>query len=37
MVADLDQSVAFYKAIGFSQDRAADTAWRKDKDPRHLV
>jgi catechol 2,3-dioxygenase-like lactoylglutathione lyase family enzyme len=31
MVADLDQSVAFYKAIGFSQDPAAGTAWRKDK------
>jgi catechol 2,3-dioxygenase-like lactoylglutathione lyase family enzyme len=30
-VADLDRSMAFYKAIGFSQDPAADTAWRKDQ------
>jgi catechol 2,3-dioxygenase-like lactoylglutathione lyase family enzyme len=30
MVSDLDRSVAFYKAIGFSQDPAADSAWRKD-------
>jgi catechol 2,3-dioxygenase-like lactoylglutathione lyase family enzyme len=36
MVADLDQSVAFYKAIGFSQDPAANTAWRKDKVLAHL-
>lgn len=36
MVADLDQSVAFYKAIGFSQDPAARTAWRKDKAVAHL-
>jgi catechol 2,3-dioxygenase-like lactoylglutathione lyase family enzyme len=36
MVADLDQSVAFYKAIGFSQDPAANTAWRKDKVIEHL-
>ena len=32
MVADLDQSLAFYKAIGFSADPAVNTAWRKDKD-----
>jgi hypothetical protein len=31
MVADLDRSVAFYKAIGFSQDPAANPAWRKDE------
>jgi catechol 2,3-dioxygenase-like lactoylglutathione lyase family enzyme len=31
MVADLDRSVAFYKAIGFSEDSGADTAWHKDK------
>jgi len=30
MVSDLDRSVAFYKAIGFSQDPAADPAWRQD-------
>lgn len=30
MVADLDRSVAFYKALGFSQDPAANSAWRKD-------
>src|SRR5689334_13152094 len=30
MVSDLDRSVAFYKAIGFQQDPAADSAWRKD-------
>jgi catechol 2,3-dioxygenase-like lactoylglutathione lyase family enzyme len=36
MVADLDRSVAFYKAIGFSLDPAADTAWRKDGDLDHL-
>src|ERR1700722_2907036 len=36
MVADLDQSVAFYKTIGFSQDSAARTAWRKDKFVAHL-
>ncbi|HTB69167.1 MAG TPA: VOC family protein [Steroidobacteraceae bacterium] len=36
MVADLDQSVAFYKAIGFSQDPAADTVWRKDEGLQHL-
>ena len=30
MVSDLDRSVAFYKAIGFSQDPAANPAWRKD-------
>jgi catechol 2,3-dioxygenase-like lactoylglutathione lyase family enzyme len=31
MVSDLDQSVAFYKAIGFSQDPAASPVWRHDK------
>jgi catechol 2,3-dioxygenase-like lactoylglutathione lyase family enzyme len=30
MVANLDRSVAFYKALGFSQDPAANPAWRKD-------
>jgi catechol 2,3-dioxygenase-like lactoylglutathione lyase family enzyme len=30
MVADLDRSIAFYKAIGFSQDPAANPAWRTD-------
>ncbi len=29
-VSDLDRSVAFYKAIGFTQDPAANSAWRKD-------
>jgi catechol 2,3-dioxygenase-like lactoylglutathione lyase family enzyme len=36
MVANLDQSVAFYKAIGFSQDSGADTAWHKDQVIEHL-
>jgi len=36
MVADLDRSVAFYKAVGFSQDPAADPAWRKDEVVEHL-
>jgi catechol 2,3-dioxygenase-like lactoylglutathione lyase family enzyme len=31
MVADLDKSVAFYKAIGFKQDPAANSDWRKDE------
>ncbi len=36
MVSDLDRSVAFYKALGFSQDPAADPAWRKDEVIEHL-
>ncbi len=36
MVADLDKSVAFYKAIGFSQDPAVNAAWRKDEVVAHL-
>jgi catechol 2,3-dioxygenase-like lactoylglutathione lyase family enzyme len=36
MVADLDQSVAFYQAMGFSRDSAADTAWHEDKVIEHL-
>jgi catechol 2,3-dioxygenase-like lactoylglutathione lyase family enzyme len=36
MVADLDQSVAFYKALGFNQDAGADTAWHKDQVIEHL-
>jgi catechol 2,3-dioxygenase-like lactoylglutathione lyase family enzyme len=35
-VADLDRSVAFYKAIGFRQDRGLDTDWHKDKVIAHL-
>jgi catechol 2,3-dioxygenase-like lactoylglutathione lyase family enzyme len=31
LVADLDKSVPFYKALGFTQDPAADPAWRKDE------
>lgn len=31
IVSDLDRSVAFYKAIGFSQDPAANSVWRKDE------
>jgi catechol 2,3-dioxygenase-like lactoylglutathione lyase family enzyme len=31
MVSDLDRSVAFYKAIGFSQDPAANPVWRRDE------
>ena len=29
-VADLDRSIAFYKALGFTQDMQANPAWRKD-------
>jgi catechol 2,3-dioxygenase-like lactoylglutathione lyase family enzyme len=36
MVSDLDRSVAFYKALGFSQDPAADPAWRRDEVVEHL-
>lgn len=36
MVADLDRSVAFYKALGFSQDPAASSDWRKDEVVEHL-
>ncbi len=31
MVSDLDRSVAFYKEIGFIQDPAADSGWRRDE------
>ncbi len=30
MVANLDKSVAFYKAIGFAQDTGVDSSWHKD-------
>lgn len=36
MVADLDRSVAFYEALGFSQDPAANPAWRRDEVVEHL-
>ncbi len=36
MVSDLDRSVAFYKALGFTQDPAANSAWRKDEVTEHL-
>jgi catechol 2,3-dioxygenase-like lactoylglutathione lyase family enzyme len=36
MVSDLDKSVAFYKALGFSQDPLANPAWRKDEVIEHL-
>ena len=36
MVADLDRSVAFYRALGFSQDPLADPAWRRDEVLEHL-
>jgi catechol 2,3-dioxygenase-like lactoylglutathione lyase family enzyme len=36
MVANLDRSVAFYQAIGFSQDPAATTPWRHDQGIDHL-
>ena len=36
IVADLDRSVAFYRAIGFTQDPAADPAWRTDEVVEHL-
>jgi catechol 2,3-dioxygenase-like lactoylglutathione lyase family enzyme len=31
MVSDLDKSVAFYKAIGFSEVPGVDKSWRKDE------
>ena len=30
-VSDLDRSIAFYKAIGYTQDAQANPAWRKDE------
>ena len=30
-VSDLDRSIAFYKAIGYTQDPQANPAWRKDE------
>jgi catechol 2,3-dioxygenase-like lactoylglutathione lyase family enzyme len=36
MVGDLDRSVAFYKALGFSQDPLANPAWRRDEVTEHL-
>lgn len=36
MVANLDRSVAFYKAVGFSQDPTVDTAWHRDAAIEHL-
>lgn len=30
LVANLDQAVAYYEALGFKRDPAADSAWRKD-------
>ena len=36
MVADLDRSVAFYKAIGFNQDLTPDPSWRQDEAIDHL-
>ncbi len=36
MVGDLDKSVAFYQAIGFTQDPAANPAWRRDEVIEHL-
>jgi catechol 2,3-dioxygenase-like lactoylglutathione lyase family enzyme len=35
-VSDLDRAVAFYKAIGFTQDMQANPAWRKDEVTQHL-
>jgi len=35
-VADLDRSIAFYKALGFRQDPGVGTAWRKDEAVAHL-
>ena len=31
LVANLDQSVAFYAALGFERDPAADAVWRRDE------
>jgi catechol 2,3-dioxygenase-like lactoylglutathione lyase family enzyme len=36
MVSNLDRSVAFYEALGFKQDPAANPAWRRDKVVAHL-
>jgi catechol 2,3-dioxygenase-like lactoylglutathione lyase family enzyme len=36
MVANLDQSVAFYSAIGFERDRAVASAWSGDEGVRRL-
>ncbi len=36
LVRDLDRSIEFYKAIGFSQDPAADPGWRSDEVVEHL-
>jgi catechol 2,3-dioxygenase-like lactoylglutathione lyase family enzyme len=36
IVGDLDRSIAFYEAIGFSRDPAANPAWRKDEVVEHL-
>ena len=36
LVADLDKSVPFYKALGFTQDPAANPAWRTDEVTEHL-
>jgi catechol 2,3-dioxygenase-like lactoylglutathione lyase family enzyme len=36
MVSNLDRSVAFYEALGFIQDPAANPAWRKDPVVEHL-
>jgi catechol 2,3-dioxygenase-like lactoylglutathione lyase family enzyme len=36
IVSNLDRSVAFYEALGFSQDPRANPAWRTDKVVEHL-
>jgi catechol 2,3-dioxygenase-like lactoylglutathione lyase family enzyme len=36
MVSDLDRSVAFYEALGFREDPAANPAWRHDEVVEHL-
>ncbi len=30
MIADLDRSVAFYEALGFTRDPSVDSSWRRD-------
>src|SRR5581483_7248379 len=36
LVRDLDRSIEFYQAIGFSQDPAADSSWRRNEVIEHL-
>jgi catechol 2,3-dioxygenase-like lactoylglutathione lyase family enzyme len=37
MIADLDKSVAFYEALGFTRDPSVDSSWRRDEQLNHLL